>query len=195
MTEAYPLQWPPGWQRTETDDRQRSNFYGSMTQQVYKLHNELRLLGAVDVVISTNQPVRTDGQPYSTTRIMDDPGAAAYFSLNDNQQCIPCDKWDLLKDNLRAIVKTIEALRGIERWGAKEMVDAAFRGFIALPSPDDVIAVGAYPQYFKDCIDLINGKEKYKELVKKFHPDSGGKQEEFVEMQKQWSIFKTLKEE
>lgn len=35
---------------------------------------------------------------------------------------------------MRAIEKTIEALRGLERWGAKEMVNAPFRGFKALPA-------------------------------------------------------------
>lgn len=189
MTEAFPLQWPPGWKRTQRPERSR--FQCTMTQQIYELHNELRLLGATRIVISTNQPIRLDGLPYAIKRMIDDPGVAVYFDLKGHNQCIPCDKWDLLQDNLRAVVKTIEALRGLERWGAKEMVDAAFRGFKALPSPDDIMPIVSAPQYFSECVDEINGRECYRQLARELHPDNGGDAIEFSEMQRQWTIFKS----
>jgi hypothetical protein len=37
--------------------------------------------------------------------------------------------------NIYAIAKTIEALRGIERWGSGSMVEQAFTGFVTLPAP------------------------------------------------------------
>ena len=37
---------------------------------------------------------------------------------------------------MQAIAKTIEALRGINRWGTGDMMEAAFKGFSALPAPD-----------------------------------------------------------
>ena len=49
--------------------------------------------------------------------------------------CFACDKWRDVYDNIYAIGKTIEALRGIERWGTGDMVEQAFTGFVALPSP------------------------------------------------------------
>lgn len=191
MTEAFPLQWPAGWTRTER--AKRSAFQCTMHQQVNSLYKELRLLGAENIVLSTNQPVKQDGMPYSVVRIIDDPGVAVYFELKGNEQCIPCDKWDYLKDNIRAIVKTIEALRGLERWGAKEMVDAAFRGFKSLPSPDDVSLAINSPQYFADCVDEINGRERYRNLVKELHPDKnkGENSKEFYEVQRQWTVFKS----
>jgi hypothetical protein len=39
-----------------------------------------------------------------------------------------------IRDNLQAVAKTIEALRGIDRWGTREMVDAAFQAFAAIPA-------------------------------------------------------------
>jgi hypothetical protein len=48
--------------------------------------------------------------------------------------CFACDRWDSVADNVQAIRKTIEALRGIERWGTGDMVQRAFAGFVALPS-------------------------------------------------------------
>ena len=43
-------------------------------------------------------------------------------------RAIACDKWDSIRDNLHAVAKTIEALRGIDRWGTGEMVDAGTLG-------------------------------------------------------------------
>ena len=45
-----------------------------------------------------------------------------------------CDKFRYTRDNIYAVAKTIEALRGIERWGASDMMERAFSGFKALPS-------------------------------------------------------------
>lgn len=42
-------------------------------------------------------------------------GVAVYFTLKGQQFCFACDHWDEIKDNMQAIHKTIEALRGIER--------------------------------------------------------------------------------
>jgi hypothetical protein len=45
-----------------------------------------------------------------------------------------CDKYDVVRDNFTAIAKTLEALRGIERWGAGELMDRAYSGFAQLPA-------------------------------------------------------------
>ena len=48
-----------------------------------------------------------------------------------------CDVFmDEIWENMRALGKTIEAMRGIERWGAHEVIDQMFEGFTALPPPD-----------------------------------------------------------
>lgn len=86
---------------------------------------EIRLMGGSNLILSSNV---TLGQSNPQ-----DTGVAAYFTLRGKQVCIPCDRWTDVASNLQAIAKTVEALRGIERWGAKHMVDAAFTGFAALP--------------------------------------------------------------
>src|SRR5690606_9584801 len=128
--EAYPLQWPDGWPRTDRPARAR--FDTSFARARAELLNELRLLGATGVVISSNIELRRDGLPYANAKQPDDRGMAVYFTLRGEQQCIPCDVWDRTEDNLQAIRLTVAALRGLDRWGAKEMVNAAFRGFKAL---------------------------------------------------------------
>lgn len=133
MHEAYPLHWPEGWPVNEKP--KHSQFNTSFEKARTGLFAELRRLGASDIVLSTNIPLRKDGMPYARQFADMDCGVAVYFRLNDKLQCFPCDKWKTVGDNIHAIAKTIEAMRGIDRWGSKAMLDAAFSGFQALPEP------------------------------------------------------------
>jgi hypothetical protein len=67
----------------------------------------------------------------------EDQGVAVYFTYNGSEQCIPCDKWRTIRESMRAIKLTIAALYALDRWGAKEVVNAAFFGSKALPPGDD----------------------------------------------------------
>lgn len=187
MVQAYPLQWPQGWQRTKF--RKYSRFDTSRSKAISNLYNELRLLGAKAPVISSNVMIYERGGkkiPYADQSV-NDPAVAVYFEFNGSQQCIPCDKWKSVADNIHAVGKTIQALRGIERWGAKEMVNAAFKGFQALPDyTNNRPPIIPQQHYFSDCIDRLDVKAKYKKLVKKMHPDRDGNTEEFQEMKRQY---------
>lgn len=184
MVDAYPLQWPEGWERTET--RQYSRFETSFANARDGLIHEIHLLGGKFPIISTNIPIRRDGLPYAKFRTPDDPGVAVYFDLDGQQQCFPCDRWTRIQDNLHAVELCISALRGLERWGAKEMVRASFRGFEALPyNPDNEDTLKPEKDYFADCntIDQIN--DRFRSLSKVLHPDVKGDGEEFTIMMKQ----------
>lgn len=174
MTDAYPLQWPMGWPRTPSHRRQPSKFKpGSMANETQELIWELQRLGARRMVLSTNIELRQDGLPYSNRRRPDDPGVAVYFTYEKRQQCIPCDRWATVEENLRAVWKSIEALRSLERWGAKSFVDAAFTGFAALPAPGaarawwEVLGVSQHA-----TVDQINAA--WREKAKQAHSDLGG---------------------
>ncbi len=180
MTTAYPLQWPTGWPRTKALKNARFDTNFSTARD--GLLDELRRLGARHVVISTNLELRLDGLPKAARRQPDDKGVAVYFTLNGQQQCIPCDKWTRIEDNLQAIRLTVEALRGLERWGAKEMVSAAFRGFVALPE-------GGTRQWWEVLGVGMNAQEAeiraaFMRLARPAHPDAGGSHEEFVALQR-----------
>lgn len=176
--EAYPLQWPAPWPRTTV--RQRSRFDRRMTvaEARDELLRELRLMGAQRIVLNTNVPVRQDGLPYSNRRDPDDPAVAVYFALGGDQVVIPCDRWDRVQDNLHAVALTVAALRGLERWGAREMVAAAFRGFAALPAGTageawwTVLGVAA-------TASEVEVEQAYRRLAKRHHPDAGGDAERF----------------
>lgn len=161
MTEAYPLSWPPHVPRCR--ERISARFHGTTTQtsdwtdgagvkhtNSYRRNVDLTVAAARDdallqirrfgvpdddVIISTNLRTRLDGLPKSNQAEPSDPGVAVYFRLDGNETCIAIDRFDRVADNLRAVAKTIEAMRGIERWGGATLVAAAFRGFQALPGP------------------------------------------------------------
>lgn len=169
MTEAYPLQWPVGKPRKLYPERSR---FGerSIDAATSILREELRRLGASNMVLSTNLRLRNDGLPYSKQAQPRDQGVAVYFTHKKQPMCFACDRWDRIQDNIYAIAMTIEALRGIERWGSGSMVEQAFTGFVALPAPKDPHDIlGVRPGAAADEIDAA-----YRQKAKAAHPDNGG---------------------
>ena len=164
---AYPLAWPEGRPRTERPTRAR--FDVSFARARDELCTELQRLGARLPVLSTNVELRLDGLPYAGRPEPKDTGVAVYFQYADRQMCFACDRWDRVQDNIRAIERTINAMRGIERWGTGEMMKRAFSAFEALPNParqDWRATLGLRPD-----ADLSDAEAAYRQGVKQFHPD------------------------
>lgn len=173
---AFPLCWPDGWPRSKT--RKRATQFADWT--VYtateRLKNELRLLGASAVIVSSSIPLRRDGLPLSKPPVDGDPGVAVYFVRRGTPQCIAIDRYTDVADNIRAITLTIEAMRAIERHGGAEILDRTFEGFAALPAPspepDWRTVLGAK--------NLTEAEARYRELAKTHHPDAGGDADEMA---------------
>ncbi|MEL6904533.1 MAG: J domain-containing protein [Planctomycetota bacterium] len=98
--------------------------------------DELGRMGVprADVIISSDRARRVDGQLRAGAREPDDPGIAVWFEFNGRPRVIACDQYRSNAENLRAIFKTIEALRGVERWGACDL-EQAFAGHAAIAPP------------------------------------------------------------
>lgn len=178
MIEAYPLSWPAQWPREQ--DPQYSSFKTGLVQAQRQLVRELELLGATDIIISSNAQLNRYGEIAARQRRIDDTGVAVYFTLHGEQRCIPCDKWILLEDNVHAIELAVAALRGLERWGARQMVDAAFSGFAALPASSKTgwwVVLGVPRDATRDQIE-----REYRAWVKIHHPDVGGDPAQFREI-------------
>jgi len=137
MTKAYPLQWPHG--RPRTKQRTDSRFSVHPRAAFEEMMDELARFGAKNVVVSSDCPLRqTDGTPYADALkdLLPDPGVAVYFTKGKRAVCLPCDQYRRPWENIRAIGKSVEALRAMERHGAHQILEQAFEGFTALPSPD-----------------------------------------------------------
>lgn len=181
--DAFPLHWPEGWLRAKS--RQSAPFQMSLGGAVEHLMNELRLMGARYPVLSSNMTLRQDGLPYAKQRQPDDPGVAVYFQWRGKQMTFACDRWSKVEDNVRAVGKTVEALRGIERWGASDMMERAFSAFEALPAPGQAVTLS--------CWDILNVephaspeeiKSAWRKRMKSAHPDHGGTRDEYEEVQR-----------
>lgn len=193
---AFPLSWPPGWERTHVNCRVRGRFstrsYSSrmatdvtVAEAVTRVRRELERMGlhADDIVISTNISLRQDGFPRSNQPEPPDPGAAVYWRTRSGvSRCMAIDRYTRVADNLAAIAATLDAMRAIERHGGAEILDRAFTGFVAIEHEarahwSDVLGVPrtAIPEAIEAA---------YRRLRAQHHPDRGGDAEAFMRVQK-----------
>lgn len=187
---AYPLAWPTGWKRTQYPSLSR---YGdrSIATARDELENELRLMGATDIVISSNLQLRNDGLPRSGQAQPRDTGVAVYFKRRQKPGCFACDSYRYVEDNIWAIVLTVRALRQIDRAGASDMLERAFTGFMALPDPNRkpwhvVLGIASDAPHH-----LV--LHRYRELLKAHHPDTGdGDTEALERVRAAYSEYGTL---
>ncbi len=173
---AYPLQWPKGWPRTERAKRESSVRFQRVTLAgaLKGLQDEVHRLGGKDLILSSNYTLGSTNPA--------ECGVVAYFTYQARQVAIPCDRWDRIEGNVRAIALTIEAMRGMERWGAKSMIAAMFRGFAALnertsKSHWDILELNPEPLPTEKQIMTA-----YRTLAQVAHPDKGGSHESFSEL-------------
>ena len=188
--EAYPLQWPEGKSRAKY--RQRAKFKTAFSTARDGVYHEVSLLGGKQPVLSSNLMLRQDGLPLAKQRNPDDPGVAVYFTYKDQQMCFACDKWDRVTDNIQAVRLTIEALRGIARWGSGDMMEQAFHGFKTLPPPGGDEAIPPW-WVVLDCaeddpLNLI--EQQYLRKRRDAHPDHGGSSEAFHAVINAWEQAK-----
>lgn len=165
---ASPLQWPANQPRTRYP--KRSAFSVSLASARDQLYDELHRMGATKVTISSNARLNLNGTISAKQPALNDNGVAVYFVRKGQEAVIACDRWDAIASNLRAIGKTVEAIRGIERWGTTEMVDAAFTGFLALPTGEEWWGVLEIDRH----ASFIAIQERYFALARTHHPDAGG---------------------
>ena len=183
--EAYPLQWPAGWPITKY--RENSRFKTTFAKARDTLFEEIRRLGGTMPVLSSNVELRRDGLPYANRIPHGSPGVAIYFDYKGQAKCFPRDKYLKVEDNIWALCKTIEALRGIERWGGSESLEAAFQGFEALPDQSNGswwAVLGVHEKATPAEVDIA-----YRRARKNSHPDHGGNDSQFNAVQQAWQQY------
>lgn len=187
----YPLSWPTGRPRTKSPTyshfgrREGSTLRKIRADEAERvLLSELGRLGAERVAISTNRHYKKDGALRTDRLPPTDVGVAVYFTLKGQKRVLACDKWDRIADNIYAVAMTIEAQRGIERWGSVT-TEQAFDGYAALPEKTqptcwEILGIGAFPENVP-----LEGRENvvldaYRRKARETHPDNpNGSHEKF----------------
>lgn len=181
-TDCYPLTWPLGVARTKSPVRSSFN-PRTYSAAVREVRDELAKLNARNVVVSTNlagDSVRNG-----------DHGAAVYWTGPAGAKSawephvITCDRYLRLESNLHAIALSLDALRGLDRWGAVRR-EQAFAGFRALPAGDagptatrpwrDVLGVptDGWVATAPPIAIIAYARDRHRDLIRQHHPDRGG---------------------
>lgn len=129
--------WPG--KRTDSWARQRSKFKTMWTKMMSELEREVRMLNGDNVVLRlevSQRDIRLDGMLRADARPRD-PGVVVQFrakKLSGSPTLYyRCDAFSWWQDNLNAIVKGLEALRMVDRYGVTPTGEQ-YAGFKALPS-------------------------------------------------------------
>lgn len=150
----------------------------NILEEINRLNNRRANWTDLNVIISSNIPLKNDGFPradYFRSNLTD-KGVAVYFKYGKKDMVLCCDRWTTVEDNMKAIFTTIEAIRGIERWGVSDFIERSFQGFAALPEGRerkwfDVMGFSQPP------VELVDVKTHYRTMSKELHPDNGGSHE------------------
>jgi DnaJ domain len=176
---SYPLQWPENVPRTPSTKRIfRSPFRTAFAAAVDNVANSLRLfqkeagVKIEHVVLSTNADL--------VTRDPADPGAAAWFLMDNQWTAFGVDRFVRVEANVQAIHHIIEARRVELRYGGLAIVRQTFRAFLAIPNARvrpwwEVLAV---PQ----DASRAEIESAFRAMAAKCHPDVGGSNEAMAEL-------------
>jgi hypothetical protein len=196
--EAFPLAWPTGWARTPAHKRERSKYSVTIGRARDEALATVRAMGGRQPVITTNVQTRRDGLFYANAPEPQDPGVAIYWNDAKNRpRVIACDAWRTLRDNMRAIGLTLEALRQLERTHCTQILERAYQGFAALPADTNAArpkrtwwdVLGLSVTRFRrngptapDGILRDDIETAYRQLARERHPDAGGSNEQMAEL-------------
>jgi hypothetical protein len=165
------LAWPAGWPRTHPKNRERARFDPNLTLNaaIKECMDQVRLMGASELRIEADN-ILVGGAH--------DPGVVVYFKWRGKSYAWPCDHWDKPQHNLRAISKTLDAKRAVERWRATSL-EREFKANLSLGagSPASPPAAKAEAEFNELLSKGKTVDEAYKELALKHHPDRKGSHE------------------
>lgn len=167
----------------------RSPFSTRYSKVLEVLHSELWHLGAYEYVMEIDMDeryFRLDGSPRANA-IANSSAIAISFKAEQGPMEFLCGTYTAWQDNVWAIAKGLEALRGINRWGITQAAEQ-YQGFKAIGSG---IAMPAAPQMTWEearafmCehggVDLGRARIfpeqvtlAFRQASKRLHPDNGG---------------------
>jgi hypothetical protein len=142
------------------------------------LKRELSKLGAHSAVIElalTEREIRLDGWPRAEAR-PSHPGVVISFESKHGPLRYGTDAFPHWQENVRAIALGLEALRKVERYGIGKRGEQ-YQGWRQLGDGSEGMST-------RDAEALLEGYGGEKAALKAAHPDTGGSDEDFAEVQR-----------
>ncbi len=194
--------WPAHQPQTPAKNRKAAQFTMDNLDRLTLLENELRCLSAKEVTLSawivpSRGQIRKDGWPSVNAKAVA-PGVILSFTSAGKKREFAADQYLHWLDNLYAIGKILEALRGIDRWGGAS-AGKQYAGFspVVAAAAAPVSAVFGSAQAAAVFIakhanghsaaQILNNslaaKTAYSAASIKLHPDTGGSHEAFIQLQ------------
>ena len=157
--------WPPRRRRTPALERREARFRVDFDQAFDELVNELDRLGIERATLCADVDFR---QPSPLPEPLD-PGVVIRFTYAGRQHVMACDKWTLLKDNLRAIGRTIKRVRHTEQDGVGTFKEG-LAAFAVKRRAEHwwQVVLGVEP-----AAPWEEVKAAYRRAAKSTHPDTG----------------------
>lgn len=203
MEVSWALRWIEHRPRTPPADRRYALWKHegrslTLTVARQRLHTQLEMIRSGRKywrthchVLSTNIRFTASGARDRNVSRGDpvDPGVALYFELDGKPVALACDRWATVQDNIAAIAAHIDALRGQERWGVADIVQA-FAGHMALPPPGGGAIVTPVAEPWHVVLGVSAGatpgdvRRRFRELAATMHPDAGGNRAQWDRLQR-----------
>ncbi len=172
----------PVWPH-KPSQRRSSQFATPYPRTLAQLEREIGYLGGRDVTIGIGleeYDIRQDGMPRANARPVGHPGVEVSFDTRDyGRQTYATDQfWDW-RDNVRAVVLSLEALRAVERYGVSK--GRQYAGFALLTSGPGQEELGRL---------LVERYGGITEALKATHPDTGSAEHTAADFQAVMAIKK-----
>lgn len=163
------------------------------------LKSEIAAVGVIHAVIQADldlSDIRLDGVPRANARYLTGRVIVSFDHPRLGPLSMPCWEFADLWDNLRAVAKTLEALRAVDRYGVTQRAEQ-YRGWSQLPPARAAIVPSQWSSpveaarfliqtaqvNFTDidarsaARDAVDLRAVYHAAAAKAHPDAGGSEQ------------------
>jgi hypothetical protein len=200
-----PLQW--GGPETPAADREEARFTATHNQTLTLLDRELYLLDATGVIVQIDiaeRSVRADGSLKEGAVVgRESPGVILSFGSVHGPMRYATDKFRHWKDNLRAIAKSLEGLRMIDRYGVSGS-GQQYKGWKAIETsyqsrPVQFADADYAEEWLRQQLDRLGltgtlrsgWKTALRLLKQSMHPDKGGDPADFERLDEAERLMKS----